>query len=85
MRNISPPPPPDAGQRRPGGRVRAAALGGLLGAAIWLAFYARALVAGPALGFDDAVAMLIGATLAISLGAGLMALLFWSHRKGYDR
>jgi len=30
------------------------------------------------------VAMILGAVAAIGLGAGLMALLFWSNRKGFD-
>jgi hypothetical protein len=31
------------------------------------------------------IAMLLGIVVTTLLGAGLMALVFWSSRKGYDR
>src|SRR5262245_50723210 len=34
---------------------------------------------------DGFVAMALGIVFSIVVGVGLMGLLFWSHRKGYDR
>jgi hypothetical protein len=31
------------------------------------------------------VALVLGAIFSMVIGGGLMALLFWSNRKGYDR
>jgi len=67
------------------GWVAIAALGGLLGAAIWFAFYAWNLLGDVVMSTNGIVAMVLGVAFAAALGAGLMALLFWSHRKGYDR
>ena len=62
----------------------AAILGGIFGAAMWFAF--RAWEAVPnRMTPNGFVAMALGIIFSIALGAGLMALLFWSNRKGYDR
>jgi hypothetical protein len=82
-----PTPPPESRHRPlgPWGWVVIAAMGALLGAAIWFAFYAWNLLAGVAISANGIIAMVLGVAFATGLGAGLMALLFWSHRKGYDR
>ena len=34
---------------------------------------------------NGVMALVLGVVFSMALGAGLMALLFWSNRKGYDR
>ena len=81
-------PEPGKSKARPlglSGWITIVALGGLLGLAIWFAFYAWNLLADVELSTNGMIAMILGAVFATALGAGLMALLFWSHRRGYDR
>ena len=59
-------------------------LGGLFGAAVWFAFYGWNLVPNE-MDTNGYVAMALGILFTVLLGGGLMALLFWSHRKGFDR
>lgn len=67
-----------------GGWVAVLCLGGLFGAAMWYGF--RAWEAVPdRMTTNGFIAMAFSIVFTIALGAGLMALLFWSHRKGYDR
>jgi hypothetical protein len=58
--------------------------GVLLGLFIWYAFWgynlSDATVAEVGVG-----SLVLGIALSAVLGGGLMALLFWSNRKGYDR
>ena len=68
----------------PGGWVTVLALGGIFGAAVWFAFRAWESVPDR-MTTQGFIAMTLGIVFTIALGAGLMALLFWSHRKGYDR
>ena len=70
-----------------------------LGAGGWLAIAAMTLVLGAALWFmvygwnltnaqistHGYIALGLGIVLSTLLGGGLMALVFWSSRKGYDR
>ena len=56
----------------------------ILGAAIWFAFYGWNLTDAK---MDTAgyLALGFGIVLSMLLGGGLMTLVFYSHRKGYDR
>jgi hypothetical protein len=55
----------------------------LLAGAGWLA-YARLPAAGEDMPPDYFVALIAGAAVAVSIGVGLMALSFYSSRRGYD-
>ena len=68
----------------PGGWFLIVAMGAILGAAIWFMFYGWNLTTAE---IDTAgkIALVLGVVLSILLGGGLMALVFWSNRKGYDR
>jgi hypothetical protein len=59
------------------------ALVALLGAAGWYA-YQGLVVPGEPMPSDGYIALTIGAVFSIIVGAGLMALLFVSSRRGYD-
>jgi nitrate reductase gamma subunit len=52
---------------------------------IWFAVEAWERAAGVAVSTNGKIAMLLGIVVTALLGAGLMALVFWSNRKGYDR
>ena len=56
-----------------------------LSAAIWFSFYAWNLFPGTEIGTSGTIFLIFGAMLSVVTGSGLMALLFWSSRKGYDR
>lgn len=64
--------------------LSAAILGALFGAAVWYAVYGWNLVPNK-MDTRSYVAIALGIVFTAALGGGLMALLFWSHRKGYDR
>lgn len=68
----------------PAGWLAVLGLGAALGAACWYAVQAWFAVPDQMTG-NGYVAMLLGIVFSVALGAGLMALVFWSHRKGYDR
>jgi hypothetical protein len=76
------------GSKRPpigtGGWIAIAAMGVILGAAIWFMFYGWNLADGQ-IDTNGYIALGLGVLLSMVLGGGLMALLFWSNRKGYDR
>jgi hypothetical protein len=75
------------GPKRPlsaGGWFIIIALGAMLGAAIWFAFYGWNLTDAE-IDTPGIIALVLGVVLSIVLGGGLMALVFWSNRKGYDR
>jgi hypothetical protein len=59
-------------------------LGGLLGAAIWFAFYGWNLT-DAVIDTPGIIALVLGVVFSLLVGGGLMGLLFWSNRKGYDR
>jgi nitrate reductase gamma subunit len=56
-----------------------------LAVSIWFAVAAWERAAGVAISTNGKIAMLLGIAITTLLGAGLMALVFWSSRKGYDR
>ena len=60
-------------------------LGALLGGIIGFIAYGWSLFPGTDIGTHGTIAMVLGIVFATALGIGLMALLFWSNRKGYDR
>jgi hypothetical protein len=67
-----------------GGWLAIIVLGSLLGVAIWFAFYGWNLTDGQ-ISTNGIIALTLGIVLSMVLGGGLMALVFWSNRKGYDR
>jgi hypothetical protein len=68
----------------PAGWLAIIVLGSLLGVAIWFAFYGWNLTEGE-ISTNGVIALTLGIVLSMVLGGGLMALVFWSNRKGYDR
>lgn len=75
-------------QKRPplgvAGWIAIAAMGVVLGAAVWFLFYGWNLT-NAQISTNGEIALVLGIVFTMALGAGLMALLFWSNRKGYDR
>jgi len=67
-----------------GGWIAIAAMGVILGLAIWFAFWGWNLT-DAVVDANGRIALLLGAVFSMLVGGGLMALLFWSNRKGYDR
>ena len=64
--------------------VAVAAMGIVLGLAIWFAFWGWNLT-DAAVSAGGRTALVLGAIFSMVIGGGLMALLFWSNRRGYDR
>ena len=56
----------------------------LLGATVWFAFYSWAAIEGPQMPTEGYVAMWLGIVFSLVVGCGLMALVFYSSRHGYD-
>jgi formate hydrogenlyase subunit 3/multisubunit Na+/H+ antiporter MnhD subunit len=69
---------------RIGTGVLVAALLGLLAASVWFAARTWISVDGPPLPTSAYVAMTLGVVFSIIVGCGLMALVFYSNRYGYD-
>jgi hypothetical protein len=67
-----------------GGWIAVAAMGVVLGAAVWFLFYGWNLT-NAQMSTNGVIALVLGIVFSMALGAGLMALLFWSNRTGYDR
>ncbi len=67
-----------------GGWIAAGILGALFGAAMWFAFHGWNLVPNE-MSIHGYIAMALAIVFIAALGGGLMALVFWSHNKGYDR
>lgn len=67
-----------------GGWIAIAAMGLILGASVWFLFYGWNLT-NAQMSTNGVIALVLGIVFSMALGAGLMALLFWSHHKGYDR
>lgn len=55
-----------------------------LGVALWYAANAWLSVSGPPMPTAGYVAMVLGIVFSLIVGCGLMALLFYSSRHGYD-
>jgi hypothetical protein len=56
----------------------------ILAAALWFAVGAWTSVTGPPMPTAGYVAMILGIVFSLVVGCGLMALLFYSSRHGYD-
>jgi hypothetical protein len=79
----------DADQRSRGslgtaGWIALLALVGFLGWAIWYAVHAWGMLAGVGISPAGWVFLVLGVVITILVGSGLMALLFYSSRKGRD-
>jgi hypothetical protein len=76
----------DAGTRlSAGGWVAILALAGLLGWAIWYAIGAWAALGDTQISTAGWVFLTLGVVVTCLVGGGLMALVFYSSRKNYDR
>jgi hypothetical protein len=64
--------------------VLVVALFAILIAAGWFASRAWLSVQGPPMPADGYIAMTLGIVFSLIVGCGLMALLFYSSRRGYD-
>lgn len=62
----------------------AATLIALLGVALWFAVDTWTAIEGPPMPAAGWVALAGGVIVSLIVGCGLMALLFYSHRHGYD-
>jgi hypothetical protein len=56
----------------------------LLAASVWFALYAWTTIEGPPIPVEGYVAMWLGIVFSLVVGCGLMALVFYSSRHGYD-
>ena len=61
-----------------------APLAALLAASIWFALYSWTAIEGPPMPIEGYVAMSLGIVFSLIVGCGLMALVFYSSRRGYD-
>ena len=67
------------------GWLTIAALCLFLAVSSWFAVHAWNLFPGTEISSDGIVAMILGVVFSVIVGGVLMGLVFWSHRKGYDR
>ena len=68
-----------------GGWIALTAMGVLLALAFWFLFVGwGAPEGGSEITFKGYLAMVLGILFTMALGAGLMALMFYSHRSGRD-
>ena len=56
----------------------------ILGASIWFALYGWNLT-DAVISRNGMISLVLGVVFSMALGGGLMALVFWSHKNGYDR
>jgi len=68
----------------PGGWLAIVTLGVVFGISVWFAFYGWNLTSAE-ISTNGTIALALGIVLSMVLGGGLMALVFYSNRKGYDR
>jgi hypothetical protein len=61
-----------------------AVLFAILAAAVWFAAWAWTSLSGPPMPATGYVALTLGVVFSLVVGFGLMALLFYSSRHGYD-
>ena len=59
-------------------------LSALLALALWFAYDSWTAIAGPAIPGFGYVALIGGVFFSLLIGCGLIALMFYSHRHGYD-
>jgi hypothetical protein len=60
-------------------------LAGLLAASLWYAVHVWTALSGVAMSPAGWLFMILGALFTLALGAALMALVFYSSRRDYDR
>ena len=60
------------------------ALLALLALSVWFALYSWSAIQGPPMPTTGYVAMTLGIVFSLVIGIGLMALVFYSSRRGYD-
>ena len=60
------------------------ALFGTLGLAVWFAFSAWSMMPGVEMSGHGYFAMYLGIFVTLAVGVGLMGLVFYSSRRGYD-
>jgi cation transporter-like permease len=56
----------------------------ILAASVWFAVHGWMAIEGGAISVAGYVAMAAGVTFTLIVGVGLMSLVFYSHRHGYD-
>jgi hypothetical protein len=56
----------------------------ILAASVWFAIYAWTALDGPAVPLEGQIAMGLGIVFSLIVGCGLMALVFYSSRHGFD-
>ena len=83
MRRSRPPPPAKELSSR-GTAVLLVTLLGFLAAAAGLAWYIWRELGDVAMGTHGWIALALGTGAALALGGGLMWLVYFSHRRGYD-
>lgn len=76
--------PPNATRRNLGLAALLVPLFAILVAALWFASRAWTVVNGPPMPGIGYLAMTLGIIFSLIIGCGLMALLFYSSRHGYD-
>jgi hypothetical protein len=74
----------DAGRWSFGTIVLVVVLFGILAGAVWYAAYAWMSVDGPPMPASGYIFMALGVVLSLLVGFGLMGLIFYSSRRGYD-
>jgi hypothetical protein len=62
----------------------AAVLSAILAAAVYAAVRVWISLSGSEISANGMIALVLGAVVTLALGAGLMALVFYSHRRGHD-
>ena len=67
------------------GWIALVVLAGFLAVAAWYAVYAWTAMAGVAMSPAGWLFLILGALVTLGLGAGLMALVFYSSRHDYDQ
>jgi hypothetical protein len=70
---------------KPGTILLTVVMFAILGVAIYFAWGIWSRLAGVEMSAHGWTALILGIVVSIALGAGLMFLVFYSHRKGYDR
>ena len=69
---------------KPGTFILLAVMLGLLGATAYFAWSIWSGLSGVEMSGHGWTALILGVVVSIALGGGLMFLVFYSHRKGYD-
>jgi Flp pilus assembly protein protease CpaA len=79
--------PPSSVRSRSGmakGALLAIVLAGLLAFAVGIALYMWRRIGAVDIGTDGVIALVLGVGVSLALGIGLMRLVYFSSRRGYD-